>query len=1052
VIHGRLIARAARAAAFVALASSAVLPTAAQAATVMVAPAGYEARPDGAPRLNGRIAYASDDALIRTLESDGTRLKTAFDRIAGAPWSTLTLRDPAYSADGRKLAFTAESNDASRIGVIDADRHQDLPVTVAESGAALKGLQHPSWSPDGKKIAFRAFGADWGLYTVSASGGTPVKVALTAKEPAEPVYSPDGRLLAFSALDANNDRRVYLKNLETEQVTQLTSGGSEQAFPAFSPDGTTVAYVNTPLAPGGGAGRPQIAVRPVGGGAQDILWSDDTRSALGRPAFSPDGKRVAFTATKPGCEAEVTIVDTDGAPNPRGIACGDPGAVDWAVRTAQGVIKLASALPGSDRESGDGDTDTAIVAAGGRYEIFTSSADNLGGGPDENQKGDVFIRDLVRGGSDLVSVATTGKAAAGASDMPVASKDANWIAFRSTARDIRAGFTGGETAVYLRDRANGETRLVSRLQNSDKTGPSGDNRPVAISEEGRYILFASTSDDVIGDAQGENAGDTDVDLFRFDSWTSKTELVTLKAGTLFQAAHGETGRAFLSADGNTVVFESTAPDLVNGFVDNNGAAPSIFKRDLTTSTTTLVDGKLGSATESSEAAGQLQGLSADGRTVLFQTAAKDILENFVDGNGDAPDVYVRTATGSSLVTTSGVAADHGANGTPGAATLSANGARVFFSSTATDLNGQYTVTGEQAWMRTLTTPTAPAVLLTRGTDLDKGANGASTVVDASATGAFVVIASAATDLTAPLTHHDTRTLYRVDTATFEAEPVSARGDDANDAAPTAQRGAISADGNTIAWTTRATNLIDSFLDGNGADAGDAFAWIERTTAAQDPLKPTVEINTPQDEKLYRQDTVVLADYECADEGPSGLASCEGTVPAGTPLDFSDTGSFDFTVTATDNAGNVTTKTVQYRVASANKKLSLASRSTRDRLTTGDDESRAPVFSADGRYLVFTSRASNLVPGFIDASGGRANVYRRDLNTGITELVSAGLPRPGDDGRPRGANAEALTENNPRAISPDGRYVLLETDATNLVEGMTAPFGTQLYVRDMQTGT
>ena len=38
------------------------------------------------------------------------------------------------------------------------------------------------------------------------------------------------------------------------------------------------------------------------------------------------------------------------------------------------------------------------------------------------------------------------------------------------------------------------------------------------------------------------------------------------------------------------------------------------------------------------------------------------------------------------------------------------------------------------------------------------------------------------------------------------------------------------------------------------------------------------------------------------------------MPAGTPLDFRDTGSFEFTVTARDNAGNETSKTVRYRVA------------------------------------------------------------------------------------------------------------------------------------------
>ena len=139
--------------------------------------------------LPGRIAYASDDALIQTIEGDGTRVKTAFDRVTGAEWSALKLRDPAYSPDGHKLVFTGESADATRIGVVEDGK----VVTVAQSTAAIKGLQQPAFSADGKKVVFRALDADWALYTVNAAGGTPTKIALENREPAR------ARLLAGRA-------------------------------------------------------------------------------------------------------------------------------------------------------------------------------------------------------------------------------------------------------------------------------------------------------------------------------------------------------------------------------------------------------------------------------------------------------------------------------------------------------------------------------------------------------------------------------------------------------------------------------------------------------------------------------------------------------------------------------------------------------------------------------------------------------------------------------------------------------------------------------------
>jgi hypothetical protein len=61
---------------------------------------------------------------------------------------------------------------------------------------------------------------------------------------------------------------------------------------------------------------------------------------------------------------------------------------------------------------------------------------------------------------------------------------------------------------------------------------------------------------------------------------------------------------------------------------------------------------------------------------------------------------------------------------------------------------------------------------------------------------------------------------------------------------------------------------------------------------------------------------VLADYGCTDEeGGSGLASCDGTVPSGQPIDTSTKGDHTFIVTARDKAGNEFQRKVTYSVSS-----------------------------------------------------------------------------------------------------------------------------------------
>ena len=88
----------------------------------------------------------------------------------------------------------------------------------------------------------------------------------------------------------------------------------------------------------------------------------------------------------------------------------------------------------------------------------------------------------------------------------------------------------------------------------------------------------------------------------------------------------------------------------------------------------------------------------------------------------------------------------------------------------------------------------------------------------------------------------------------------------------------------------------------------------------------------------------------------------------------------------------------------------------------NDSSFAPVISADGRYIAFYSWASNLVSG---DTNGTADVFVRDLRAGVTRRVSVG---------PGGAQANDFSYDP--AISADGVHVAFTSDASNLVAGDT----------------
>jgi Tol biopolymer transport system component len=103
----------------------------------------------------------------------------------------------------------------------------------------------------------------------------------------------------------------------------------------------------------------------------------------------------------------------------------------------------------------------------------------------------------------------------------------------------------------------------------------------------------------------------------------------------------------------------------------------------------------------------------------------------------------------------------------------------------------------------------------------------------------------------------------------------------------------------------------------------------------------------------------------------------------------------------------------------------------------NNESLAPSISADGRYVAFESYATNLVP---EDTNGEADIFLRDRLTGITELIS--VSSSGDHG-----NRESFYP----AMSPDGRYIAFESDASNLVVGDKNNVA-DVFVRYRLTGT
>jgi tricorn protease len=139
---------------------------------------------------------------------------------------------PAWSPDGKLIAYTTDAGGADEIAVRPAEGGPERRVTAFTAGY----LYGPMFSPDGKTLVFSD--GTHKLWVVGVDGGAPKLVAEDKNnEIHDQSFSPDGRWLAFSLSAYDRRRDLYLYELATGKLTRLGDGSAIDANPTWSPDG-----------------------------------------------------------------------------------------------------------------------------------------------------------------------------------------------------------------------------------------------------------------------------------------------------------------------------------------------------------------------------------------------------------------------------------------------------------------------------------------------------------------------------------------------------------------------------------------------------------------------------------------------------------------------------------------------------------------------------------------------------------------------------------------------------------------------------------------------
>jgi Tol biopolymer transport system component len=195
---------------------------------------------------------------------------------------------------------------------IQSDEHSAIYSVLASGGKAVQitsevpWANYPRWSPDGERIYFRTLNEKEKVATVyvPAAGGNPVEVPLRSERwlvsrvPGGGLnLSPDGETIVISAYQEPYDPKegcdVWTITVNGGRPTRLTSDGSFEGYPCWSPDGQWIAFTDWHKK-AEDEGFNVIYVVPAGGGDIRQVTSEEDSVGGGAVAFSPDGERIAF--------------------------------------------------------------------------------------------------------------------------------------------------------------------------------------------------------------------------------------------------------------------------------------------------------------------------------------------------------------------------------------------------------------------------------------------------------------------------------------------------------------------------------------------------------------------------------------------------------------------------------------------------------------------------------------------------------------------------------------------------------------------------------------